>query len=82
MTEERDKDMKEGFTSQGRRRIDWDVRGIIAIMAVVGAFGLAFVQLLTQDSQGANIPSWAATLVGGIAGFYFGSRGGGSNGYH
>lgn len=62
------------------RRVDWDVRGILAVLAVIGAFGLAGAQLaldLTSD-----IPAWAATLVGAVAGFYFGSRGGGGNGYH
>lgn len=65
------------------RRVDWDVRGILAILAVLGAFSLAFTQL-TLD-LGSDIPAWAATLVGAVAGFYFGSRGGGSaggNGYH
>lgn len=70
-----------GHSKTGRRRVDWDVRGIIAIMAVVGAFGLAIAQLLLGHEAGADIPAWAATLVGGVAGFYYGSRGGG-NGYH
>jgi uncharacterized protein YcfJ len=61
------------------RRIDWDVRGILAILAVIGAFGLAGAQLFL--GLGSDIPAWAATLVGAVAGFYFGSRGG-SNGYH
>ena len=62
------------------RRIDWDVRGILAVLAVLGAFGLAGAQL--AQGLSADIPAWAATLVGAVAGFYFGSRGGGSNGFH
>lgn len=60
-----------------RRVIDWDVRGILAVLSVIGVFGLATAQL----SMGGNaeVPAWAATLVGAVAGFYFGSRGG-SNG--
>lgn len=59
------------------RRVDWDVRGILAVLSVIGAFGLASAQLFLQLS--ADIPAWAATLVGAVAGFYFGSRAG-SNG--
>jgi hypothetical protein len=61
-----------------RRRVDWDVRGILALLALLGAFGLAFAQLVTHGD--ANIPAWAATTVGAIVGFYFGGRGG-SNGH-
>lgn len=61
-----------------RRRVDWDVRGILATLALLGAFTLAFVQL--AKGIDANIPAWAATTVGAIVGFYFGGRGG-SNGH-
>jgi len=57
----------------GRRRVDWDVRGILALLALLGAFSLAFAQLVRGDD--ANIPAWAATTVGAIVGFYFGGRG-------
>jgi hypothetical protein len=59
---------------QHRRRIDWDVRGILAILSLVGAFALAFTQLVI--GQTAEIPAWAAAIVAGVTGFYFGSRGG------
>jgi hypothetical protein len=68
------------FTQQGRRRIDWDVRGILAILALVGAFALAFVQLVFTPDKSAEIPAWAAAVVSGVTGFYFGSRGGSSGG--
>ena len=61
------------------RRVDWDVRGILAVLATLGAFGLAGAQL--AGGHTADIPAWAATLVGAVAGFYFGSRGGNGNGY-
>lgn len=57
----------------GRRRVDWDVRGILALLALLGAFSLAFAQLVRGGD--ANIPAWAATTVGAIVGFYFGGRG-------
>lgn len=59
-------------TSQPRTRIDWDVRGILAVMGLIGAFGLAIGQLI--QGQSAEIPSWAAATVSAIIGFYFGSR--------
>jgi hypothetical protein len=65
-------------TKTGRRRIDWDVRGILAILSLVGAFSLAGVQLAILNT--AEIPAWAAAVVSGVTGFYFGSRGGSTNG--
>lgn len=62
-----------------RRRVDWDVRGILALLALVGAFGMAFAQLAYRGD--ANIPAWAATTVGAIVGFYFGGRGSTTNGH-
>ena len=62
-----------GTTKSGRRMIDWDVRGILAILSLVGAFALSFTQLIVGGS--AEIPAWAAAIVAGVTGFYFGSRG-------
>jgi len=53
-----------------RRRIDWDVRGILALLALLGAFAMAGAQLYRGDT--ADIPAWAATTVGAIVGFYYG----------
>lgn len=64
--------------TERRRTLDLDVRGMLAILAVLCSFGLAFAQLFLQGN--ADIPAWAAAVVTGIAGFYFGSRG--SNGKH
>ena len=73
-------DAHMGVDSTGRkfrRRIDWDVRGILAILSLLGAFALAFTQLVLSPEHSAEIPAWAAAIVAGVTGFYFGSRGGG-----
>jgi hypothetical protein len=72
----------EGQPERRRRRarLDLDVRGVLAILALMGAFTLAFVQLLVLDNRTADIPAWAATTVGAIVGFYFGGRGGDPHG--
>lgn len=63
-----------------QKRLDLDVRGILAIMSLLGAFGLAFLQLQSPLAS-AEIPAWAAAIVAGVSGFYFGSRAGtGSDG--
>jgi hypothetical protein len=63
-----------------RRREDFkiqyhldDVRGLLAIIALVGAFALAFAQLFLKDGT-SDIPTWAASTVSAILGFYFGGR--------
>lgn len=83
MTSNREFDNEDahmGQDAQGRkfrRRIDWDVRGILAILSLLGAFSLAFTQLVLSPEHSAEIPAWAAAIVAGVTGFYFGSRGGG-----
>lgn len=57
---------------------DFDVRGLLAIITVVGFFGVVFTQLFKGDSIA--IPAEVAAVVTGVCGFYFGSRGGSSNG--
>lgn len=52
-----------------RRRIDWDVRGILAILSIVGVFALAGVNLVYKGD--ANIPAWAATIAATISTYYF-----------
>lgn len=63
-----------------RRHFDLDVRGILALMAICGAFGLSITGMLTNHLPNAEIPAWVVALVSGVTGFYFGSRAGGSNG--
>lgn len=53
-------------------RLDLDMRGILALVGLLGAFGLSFSQLFLQGS--ADVPAWVSAIVGGIAGYYFGSR--------
>lgn len=57
-----------------RKVLDLDVRGVLAILAIIGTFTLSFVQLLFTELQSAEIPAWAAAIVASITGFYFGSR--------
>lgn len=76
-------DPDENLSSAEKRkragRLDIDVRGILAIISIVCAFALAFVQLFVSDNHSAEIPAWAAAIVAGVTGFYFGSRGGGQS---
>lgn len=69
---------REQAKFERRKRMDWDVRGILAIMALFGSFALAGAQL--AQGRTAEIPAWAAAVVAGVTGFYFGSRGGGGEG--
>ena len=69
---------------------DLDVRGLLAILSLVGAFLLSGLQLMvvmmtpnieftsvSDIVQSTTIPAWAAAITAGVAGFYFGSRAGG-----
>ena len=57
------------------RRLDWDVKGVLAIMAVLGAFAIQGVLIATHDTNG--MPPWTVGLVSAIVAFYFGARGNG-----
>src|SRR6266540_1976036 len=57
--------------AERRERLDLDVRGIIAMMTLLLAFGLAFLQFLITRNL-ADYPTWAAAVTTGIVGFYFG----------
>lgn len=64
-----------------------DVRGLLAVMCVIGAFGLAILSITmavirdTKLGEGVTpatfleIPSWTAGIVGTVIGYYFGSKG-------
>lgn len=54
-------------------KLDLDVRGLLAIMAMVGGFALGF--LIQIQTGKADIPAWAAAVVTGVVGFYFGGKG-------
>jgi hypothetical protein len=58
------------------RRMDWDIRGVLAIMSLIGAVGLAVMSQLS--GQKGEVPTWAAAMVMSVIGFYFGSKGGGN----
>ena len=57
-----------------KRRLDWDVRGVIAILLVLGTFSYAGVQLLVTGNPSTDIPLWMPTLTGTVIAFYFGGR--------
>lgn len=82
--------MNGDYVGPDRRKIkkgERDVRGLLAMMCVVGSFGLSFMSLavaiyrnvalgdgITPASL-AEIPAWTAGIVGTVVGYYFGSRG-------
>lgn len=49
-----------------------DVRGLLAIMAVTGAFALAGVGLWLKGTG--DVPSWASGLVAAVVTYYFIAR--------
>lgn len=75
------------FRRRAADRADRDVRGLLALMCVIGSFALSFTTLAfgiihnTNLAAGqspaslAEIPSWTAGIVGTVVGYYFGSRG-------
>ena len=83
--------MANGLTNGTKKGgFDLDVRGLLAILSLVGAFLLSGLQLLVVMTtphidftsvsdivQATTIPAWAAAITAGVAGFYFGSRAGG-----
>ena len=54
------------------RRLDWDVKGVIAFMAVFGAFALQATLIINHDPS--EMPPWVVGLVSAIVAFYFGAR--------
>jgi hypothetical protein len=77
------------LTNGAKKGFDLDVRGLLAILSLVGAFLLSGLQLavvvvahtelkdVADIVQATTIPAWAAAITAGVAGFYFGSRAGG-----
>lgn len=57
---------------------DLDVRGFLAIVALLGLLGVIFVQLIQGSGTPSSIrvPAELAGSVGAIIGFYFGGRSG------
>lgn len=72
-------DLDNAVKTDRRGRLDLDVRGILALAALIGAFGLSFTQLFLLGS--ADVPAWVSAIVAGVAGYYFGARSGGTNGH-
>lgn len=53
-------------------RLDWDVRGIIAILSVFGVFTLAGLRLVLYGD--ADVPAWAVAITVSVNTFYFATR--------
>jgi len=58
-----------------RLGLDLDVRGLLALISVLGLFGIVFTQLFT--GLAVTIPPEVAGTVGAAVGFYFGGKGAG-----
>lgn len=59
------------------RRLDWDVKGLIAVLAVFGAFAIQTILIIRNDTL--DMPPWVVGLVSAIVAFYFGARSNGLN---
>ena len=57
------------------RRLDWDIKGVLAILAMFGAFGIQITLIIGGSSS--DMPPWVVGLVSAVVAFYFGSRGNG-----
>jgi len=76
--------LKQEQKAEKRRRFDWDVRGLLAVITITGFFAIILAQLIIAVMQGQlvsadksiRIPAEVAAIVTGVAGFYFGSRSG------
>lgn len=63
------------------RRLDWDIRGVLAVLSLVGTFGYAVTLMVLSGNYSIEIPPWMPTITGTVVAFYFGGRSGnGSNG--
>lgn len=54
-----------------RRRDAWGPREVIALVIIVGSFGLAVIHMLADSGERATIPAWVAALVAGIGVYYY-----------
>ena len=55
-----------------QHRLDWDVRGIIAVLSVLGVFSLAGLKLVIYGD--AEVPAWAVAITVSVNTFYFATR--------
>ena len=63
-----------------RRRLDWDIRGVLAVLSLLGTFGYAVAQMIMSGSVSAEVPPWMPTITGTVIAFYFGGRSSNGNG--
>jgi hypothetical protein len=57
------------------RTYDKGFRGLLTVLVVVLAFGLAYVQLLRGGSE-TLIPPWVGVILGSVVSMYYQSKGG------
>ena len=55
------------------RRFDKGFRGLLTLLVVILAFGLAYVQLLKGDSE-TLIPPWVGVILGSVVSMYYMGR--------
>lgn len=51
-----------------------DARAILAMISLLGSFGLGIYQLAIDHPDGANIPTWSAAIAATVTTFYFANR--------
>ena len=61
------------------RRLDWDIRGVLAVMSLFGTFGYAIAVMVISGNYTVEIPPWMPTITGTVVAFYFGGRSNGGS---
>jgi hypothetical protein len=61
-----------GVTKSGRRRLDWDLKGVLAVLSIVGA--LAIQTVLIASNRTDAMPPWVVGMVMAVVAFYFGTK--------
>lgn len=57
------------------RSYDKGFRGLLTVLVVILAFGLAYVQLIKGGSE-TLIPPWVGVILGSVVSMYYQSKGG------
>lgn len=58
------------------RGSDRGFRGLLTVLVVVLAFGLAYVQLIKGGGSETLIPPWVGVILGSVVSMYYQSKGG------
>jgi hypothetical protein len=62
--------MSDDNSDNHHRGEGWGPREVIALVVIIGAFGLAGWALATGH-EGATVPAWVVALIGAISFYYF-----------